>query len=95
MNEPWKWRPERTEGIWRHGCAWAKPLTAAAPWISLALLMATFAMAQGRLVSAPGTLFDLPAPAARDGASFFRLRPMLWFGSRKKKETQSRDLPRS
>ena len=30
MNEAWKWRPERTEGIWRHGCAWAKPFTAAA-----------------------------------------------------------------
>ena len=67
MNEAWKWRPERTEGIWRHGCAWAKPFTAAAPWISLALLMATFALADGRLTSSPGTVFDLPAPAAREG----------------------------
>ena len=67
MNEAWKWRPERTEGIWRHGCAWAKPFTAAAPWISLALLMATFALADGRLTSSPGTVFDLPAPSAREG----------------------------
>ncbi|MBR6732823.1 MAG: hypothetical protein IKL96_00330 [Kiritimatiellae bacterium] len=67
MNEAWKWRPERTEGIWRHGCAWAKPFTAAAPWISLALLMATFALADGRLTSSPGTVFGLPAPAAREG----------------------------
>lgn len=67
MNEAWGWRPGRSEGIWRHGCPWAKPFTAAAPWISLALLMATFALADGRLASAPGTVFDLPAPASRDG----------------------------
>jgi hypothetical protein len=36
--------------------------------MSLALLAATFVLAEGRLVSAPGTVFDLPAPSARDGA---------------------------
>lgn len=59
----WGWRPERPEGIWKHGCLWAKPLTAAAPWISLALLFVVFTLVQGRLAAAPGVVFDLPAPS--------------------------------
>jgi len=57
----WGWTPTRPEGIWRHGCKWAHPFTAAAPWITLALLLATFALVQGRLAAASGVVFDLPA----------------------------------
>jgi len=64
----WGWRPERTEGIWLHGCRWAKPFVAAAPWITLALLLATFSLLQGRLSAAPGLVFDLPEPVMGDGA---------------------------
>ncbi len=63
MSGAWGWTPPRPEGIWRHGCKWAQPLTAAAPWITLALLVATFALVEGRLAAAPGMVFDLPAPA--------------------------------
>lgn len=59
----WGWTPPRPEGIWRHGCKWAHPLTAAAPWITLALLLATFALVQGRLAAASGVVFDLPERA--------------------------------
>ena len=57
----WNWRPARTEGIWRHGCLWARPLTAAAPWLSLLLLLVMFRLMDGRLAAAPGVSFDLPA----------------------------------
>ena len=60
----WKWRPPRSEGIWRHGAAWAKPLVAAAPWVTLALLLAMFALIGGRLTAAPGVVFDLPDPVS-------------------------------
>ena len=38
----WGWLPPPSEGVWRHGCRWAKPFTAAAPWSTLTLLLAMF-----------------------------------------------------
>lgn len=64
----WKWRAPRSEGIWHHGAVWAKPLVAAAPWITLALILAMFALIGGRLVAAPGVLFDLPESVGRQTA---------------------------
>lgn len=64
MSTSWGWTPARPEGIWRHGCRWARPFTAAAPWVTLALLLTTFALVQGRLAAAPGVVFNLPAPAS-------------------------------
>ena len=61
----WGWRPPRPEGIWKHGCRWAKPFTAAAPWITLLLLVVMFGLVEGRLTAAPGLVFDLPAPVSR------------------------------
>ena len=58
----WGWRPRQTEGIWRHGCAWTKPLFAAVPWITLTLLMVLFAFIGDRLPQVPGLVCDLPAP---------------------------------
>lgn len=58
----WRWRPVRQEGIWKHGCPWARPFTAAVPWITLALLFVMFGLIGDRLAAAPGVTFDLPAP---------------------------------
>lgn len=60
----WNWLPSRQEGIWRHGCAWTRPLFAAAPWVTLALLLALFALIGDRLPEVPGTVCDLPPPGA-------------------------------
>lgn len=57
---PWGWRPERTEGIWRHGAPCLKPLVAVAPWVTVALLLVLFWMVGGTLVTSRGVLFDLP-----------------------------------
>lgn len=57
---PWGWRPERTEGIWRHGAPSLKPLVAAAPWITVGLLLIILRMMDGTLVASKGLLFDLP-----------------------------------
>lgn len=64
----WGWRHARPEGIWRHGAGWAKPLFAAAPWITLVLLLVMFNLIGGRLAAAPGVVFDLPAPVGRQAA---------------------------
>ena len=60
VNGKWNWSPPRNDGIWRHGCAWLKPLFAAAPWISLALMLSIFGLATDRIALAPGTSFALP-----------------------------------
>ena len=64
----WGWRQARSDGIWRHGARWTKPLFAAAPWITLVLLLVMFNMIGGRLASAPGVVFELPAPVGRQAA---------------------------
>lgn len=68
MKVSWGWRPARPEGVWKHGCRWAKPFTAAAPWITLALLLALFGLVEGRLTSAPGVIFDLPKHTTGESA---------------------------
>ncbi len=60
VESQWGWRPNRPEGIWRHGCVWARPLLAAIPWITLCLLLALFALVDGRIAAAPGVSFELP-----------------------------------
>ena len=65
----WGWRPAQAEGIWRHGARWTKPLFAAVPWITLALLLVMFALLGDTLTAAPGVVFDLPAPVGRQAAS--------------------------
>ena len=65
----WGWRPAQAEDIWRHGARWTKPLFAAVPWITLALLLVMFALLGDTLTAAPGVVFDLPAPVGRQAAS--------------------------
>lgn len=56
----WGWRPERTKGIWRHGAGWIRPIVAAAPYLTVGLLVLMFHLIGGTLTSAKGVLFDLP-----------------------------------
>ncbi len=61
----WGWRSAQSDGIWRHGARWTKPFFAAAPWITLVLLIVMFMLIGDRLAAAPGVVFDLPAPVGR------------------------------
>ena len=63
----WGWRPQRTMGIWRHGAGWMRPFVAAAPWLTLILLLIMLHFTSGTLTSAKGVLFDLPAPGLSEG----------------------------
>jgi biopolymer transport protein ExbD len=64
----WGWKPERAQGIWRHGPLWLRPFSVAAPWIALGLLLAMFHFLGGTLTAAEGVLFDLPEGAGAEGA---------------------------
>ena len=63
---PWGWSPERSLGIWRHGAAWLKPFVAAAPWLTVALVVLLLHVVSGKLTAAEGVLFDLPSAAPTD-----------------------------
>ena len=59
----WGWRPVRPEGIWRHGCRWARPLTVAAPGLVLNLPAPVCGKA-----ATPG-LAAIVVPVVREGAA--------------------------
>lgn len=63
----WGWKPERSQGIWRHGPLWLRPFSVAAPWITLGILLLTLHYAGGALTAAEGVLFDLPAAGLSEG----------------------------
>ena len=66
----WGWLPPSDEGIWRHGLAALKPFLAAAPWITLAFVIALAALVGRRFAVQPGIVFDLPAATpAQDALS--------------------------
>ena len=56
----WKWLPERNLGIWRQGAPWLRPLAAAAPYLTVGLLLVMLYVLSGTYSLAKGTLFDLP-----------------------------------
>ena len=64
---PWGWNPVRTEGIWRYGAKWMKPIAASFPWLTLILLVQMMYMIGGTLTSSKGVLFDLPSGSLEDG----------------------------
>ena len=68
MTTPWKWTPEHTLGIWRHGAPWLRPVAAAAPYVTVLLLLLMLHVAGGALTAAKGVLFDLPDSGLSDGA---------------------------
>ena len=63
---PWGWSPERSLGIWRHGATWLKPFVAAAPAVSVGILVLLLHVVSGKLTAAEGVLFDLPSAASTD-----------------------------
>ena len=64
---PWNWSPARSGGIWRHGPDWLRPLTAAVPWITVALMLMMLNFVSGSFSTAPGVLFDLPDAGPAEG----------------------------
>lgn len=64
---PWGWTPERTQGIWRYGSPSLRPFVAAAPWITLLLLLLLLWFVGNAIVSAKGVLFDLPEAGVAEG----------------------------
>ncbi len=48
------------DGVWRHTPAWARAFVAAAPWVTVALLVAMFAIVSSSVTAAPGLAFELP-----------------------------------
>ena len=52
MTTPWKWTPERTLGIWRHGAPWLRPIVAAAPYITVVLLLLMMHVAGSAMTAA-------------------------------------------
>jgi len=64
---PWKWRPERAEGIWRYGSKGLQPLVAAAPWLTVMLLLLMFVLIGGTMTASNGVLFELPQGSLEEG----------------------------
>lgn len=68
MNETqWGWMPSPGEGIWRYGAVWMRPLCAAAPWVTLSIILAMMAFVGARFTAAPGVVFDLPEAGLMEG----------------------------
>ena len=59
----------RTQGLWSHGATWLRPVSAAAPYLTVLLLVLMMHIAGGALASAKGLLFDLPETGRHDGAA--------------------------
>ncbi len=65
----WGWMPPPSEGIWRYGAVWMRPFSAAAPWVTFALVLAMMAFAGTCFTAAPGVVFDLPSTLVQEGES--------------------------
>ena len=65
----WGWRPERTKGIWRHGAGWLRPIVAAAPYLTVGLLLLMFHFVGGTMTASKGLLFDLPESGKKSDAA--------------------------
>lgn len=64
---PWGWSPERTQGIWRYGAPSLRPVVAAAPWVTVGLILLLFWFIGGTLVTSKGLLVDLPDASLQEG----------------------------
>jgi len=64
---PWGWEPKRTEGIWRYGAGWMRPLVAAMPLLTVLLLLAMLYMIGGTMTVSRGMALDLPEAGGADG----------------------------
>lgn len=67
MSTTWGWKPERTQGLWRHGPLWLKPLSVAVPWVTVGLLVLMMHMVGGTMTVAEGVVFELPEAGLSEG----------------------------
>ena len=65
----WGWEELSAGGASRHDIAWMRPLVAAAPWITLAILLLMMSLLGGTLAIREGVLFDLPDSDLNEGES--------------------------
>lgn len=65
----WGWTPAHNLGIWRYGAGWSRPIAAAIPYLTVALLLLMMQMVGGTFAAARGVLFDLPSGSVPDAAS--------------------------
>jgi len=63
----WGWSPERTQGIWRHGAPWLRPIVAALPYLTIGLALLMMHVVGGTLTVSRGVLFDLPEGRLEEG----------------------------
>ena len=66
MTGSWGWQVEPSDGIWRFGSRWFRPFVAAAPWVTLLLLLVMIYLLSNTLTRAEGTLFDLSSDSLGD-----------------------------
>lgn len=64
---PWGWNPVRSQGIWRYGARWMRPFVAAAPWLTVLLILLMFHVIGGTFTLAKGVLFELQPAETEDG----------------------------
>lgn len=62
----WGWARARSDGVWTHGCRWARPLCAAAPWVAFLLVLFEFSLIEGRMSASSGLIVNLPEPIAHE-----------------------------
>ena len=65
----WDWTPARNLGIWRYGAGWFRPFAAAAPYLTIVILLLMMQMVGGTLTASRGVLFDLPNGELGDGVT--------------------------
>ncbi|MDD4101129.1 MAG: hypothetical protein PHU80_00675 [Kiritimatiellae bacterium] len=67
QKESWSGLVRRHRNVYRFGGQWARTLLASAPWINALILVCLLLFVHGRLVIAPGMMFDLPRAPLREG----------------------------
>jgi len=64
----WGWRIGKASGSGRGASAWLRAVSALVPFVTVTLLLLMFQIVGGKLATAPGVLFDLPAAGVGDEA---------------------------
>lgn len=73
----WGWCSRITGAAARHDIAWLRPFVAAAPWITLAILVLMMMLLGGTLAIRQGVLFELPDSGLGEGESTALVALML------------------
>lgn len=65
----WGWSARGYSSPSRHDIAWLRPFVAAAPWITVAMLLLMMSLLSDTLAIREGVLFDLPDSGIAEGES--------------------------